>query len=84
MGDGRLKISEPAEGVGGGCSRSEGICAILRLGADFRALAAVIGEGDRGRRWQSVQPSRNRVTASRGRNAYVSVIWKYQKATTEL
>jgi hypothetical protein len=50
MGDGRLKLSESAEGVRGGCSRSEGICARLGLGADFRALAAVIGEGDRGRR----------------------------------
>jgi len=33
-----------------------------------------VGLGVRGRRWHSVQPSRNRVTASRGRNAYVSVI----------
>ena len=53
----------------GGCSESGGICARLGLGVDFRALAAVIGEGDRGRLWQSVQPSRKRVTASRGRKA---------------
>lgn len=76
MGDGRLKLSESAEGVWGGGSESDGIRGRLGLGADFRALAAVIGEGERGRRWQSVQPSKKRVTASRGRKAYVSVIWK--------
>ena len=69
IGDGRLKLSESAEGMWGGCSESGGICARLGLGVDFRALAAVIGEGDRGRLWQSVQPSRKRVTASRGRKA---------------
>ena len=41
-GDGRLKLSPSADGVWGGCSKSDGICARLGLGADFRALAAVI------------------------------------------
>lgn len=50
MGEGRLKLSELAEGVWGGRSESDGICVRLGLGVDFRALAAVIGEGDRGRR----------------------------------
>lgn len=35
----------------------------------------LVGDIDRGERWQSVQPIKKRVTASRGRNAYVSVIW---------
>lgn len=37
------------------------------------------GDGERGCFWHSVQPSRKRVTASRGRNAYVSVICKKYK-----
>lgn len=50
MGEGRLKLSQSEEGVWCGGSESDGICVRLGLGADFRALAAVIGEGDRGRR----------------------------------
>jgi hypothetical protein len=50
IGDGRLKLSESAEGVWGGGSESDGICVRLGLEADFRALVAVIGEGERGRR----------------------------------
>jgi hypothetical protein len=49
MGDGKLKLSQ-SEGVRCGSSESDGICVRLGLGADFRALAAVIGEGERGRR----------------------------------
>ena len=36
--------------------------------------ARLDGLGVRGLRWHSVHPSRKRVTASRGRKAYVSVI----------
>lgn len=43
-------------------------------GAGGLETARLVGLGVLGRLWHSVQPRRNRVTASRGRNAYVSVI----------
>lgn len=46
---------------------------VLQAGVG-EATLKLVGLGVLGRRWHSVQPRRNRVTASRGRNAYVSVI----------
>lgn len=49
------------------------------VGVGGSAGVVIGGEVLRGRRWHSVQPSRKRVTASRGRNAYVSVICNKQR-----
>lgn len=60
--------------VVGGCrGAAEGVGSVgLGLGVGRTETG---GEGERGCFWHSVQPSRKRVTASRGRKAYVSVIW---------
>lgn len=47
---------------------------LMLLDAVVVVTARLVGLGVLGRRWHSVQPRRKRVTASRGKNAYVSVI----------
>ena len=60
-------------GVGEAAGTGVGVLGLLD-GAAVVEVVRLVGLGVLGRRWHSVHPSRKRVTASRGRNAYVSVI----------
>lgn len=77
---GKSLSAEPLAAGGGAASGLRaargalGAAAGGSVGLGLGVGSSEAGDGDRGRRWHSVQPSRKRVTASLGRNAYVSVI----------
>lgn len=66
-----IKVTSVEACGGGGGTTTGG-----RVGLGLGVGRTEAGDGDRGCFWHSVHPKRKRVTASRGRNAYVSVICK--------